>query len=578
MSELADHVERLADKEFTRAKIHISEFPKNYHAAMIIEMCRVMDFWHVQRVFAGLPPSLAMQDLDIATRGWNPALGLLLPHVQGAGVPLMESTDASALHAMSLLHQLGRYVTLSQASEMMRCGIAEGEAKAGKITLRMSERTAIDHFVDRVERETMADGSGEEDRFSKLIAATKVENLEERMAKLVFPWDPMNRGVMIGYDAEPDIDYHFIALVTKNAVNWRDAAGIHPNARIGQIAGADLTMALLLITSTYLKHISFVNIGAKKIPQLNRRMSLSIWSPMESLAKSMVDFEFLPHPLDMPTAAEAVNLIAARADQHQFFAKEVTPYFPMLLQISDAHFLQPITSILRDPFRGAREFISRRSNKDAAAIRGPREAWMVNELYHLFLGNRYQCAPSATMLKREGQILTDIDAAILDRTTGELALFQLKWQDWDTNDVRMQRSRAKNFIEDTDKWAERINGWVTEFGIPALAKALQLKLANRIEITEVRLFALGRSASKFRSYGFASRISELAACTWPQFVRLRQKIGPSQNVLRDLHDTVMKEQFRRIKLKPLPHEIRVGNTSIEFENFWNGYDETEVVA
>jgi len=374
MSELADRVERLADEEFASAKDYISGFPKNYHAAMIIEMCRVMDFWHVQRVFSELPPSLTAQDLDIATRGWNPALGLLLPYVQGAGVPFIESTDTSAMHAMSLLHQLGRYVTLSQAAQMIRCGIAEGEAKAGKITLRMSAGTAIDHFVDRIEREAVGDGSEEEDSFAKLIDATKVENLEERMAKLIFPWDPINRGVMLGYDAEPDIDYHFIARVTKNAINWRDAAGIHPDARIGQISGADLTMALLLMTSAYLKHISFVNVGAKKIPKLNRRMSLSIWSPADSLVKSMVDFEFAPHPLDTPTALEAVNLIAAKRDHHQFFAKEVTPFFPMLLQISDAHFLQPVTSILRDPFRGTREFISRRSDKDAAAIRIPREA------------------------------------------------------------------------------------------------------------------------------------------------------------------------------------------------------------
>jgi len=199
---------------------------------------------------------------------------------------------------------------------------------------------------------------------------------------------------------------------------------------------------------------------------------------------------------------------------------------------------------------------------------------MINELYHLFLGNRYQCSTGATMLKRGGKILTDIDAAILDRTTGELALFQLKWQDWDTNDVRMQRSRAKNFVEDTDKWADRIQGWIREFGTNALAKALQLKLANRIEITAVRLFALGRSASKFRSYGFESKISDLAACTWPQFVRLRQEIGPALNVIRDLHEAAVREQFRTIKLKALPHEIKVGPTLIEFENFWNGYDET----
>ena len=39
-------------------------------------------------------------------------------------------------------------------------------------------------------------------------------------------------------------------------------------------------------------------------------------------------------------------------------------------------------------------------------------------------------------------MITDIDAAVFDVTTGELGLFQLKWQDFSSSDVAKQRSKA----------------------------------------------------------------------------------------------------------------------------------------
>jgi hypothetical protein len=56
--------------------------------------------------------------------------------------------------------------------------------------------------------------------------------------------------------------------------------------------------------------------------------------------------------------------------------------------------------------------------------------------------------------------LTDIDAAVLDRTTGDLALFQLKWQDFRGATTRQTISRAKNFVGQVQKWAENTTTWI----------------------------------------------------------------------------------------------------------------------
>ena len=219
--------------------------------------------------------------------------------------------------------------------------------------------------------------------------------------------------------------------------------------------------------------------------------------------------------------------------------------------------------------------LERQSKQAQASIRKPRESWMVSELCRLFLGNRYAVVDCPTRLKRNRNTVTDIDAAVLDRTTGELGLFQLKWQDFSINDIREARSRAKNFVEQVDSWANKTQLWVNDSGARALCQTLRLKLAAHEQITAVRLFAIGRSASRFQSYGYATTSRNLAVCTWSQFVRLRYEIGPVINVLKSLHERVQREYTHPAKKKELSHEIIAADQKILLENFWNLYDDDE---
>jgi hypothetical protein len=57
-------------------------------------------------------------------------------------------------------------------------------------------------------------------------------------------------------------------------------------------------------------------------------------------------------------------------------------------------------------------------------------------------------------------------------TSGCLAVFQLKWQDFANTDVRRQRSQARNFIADVDEWAKRLKQWVQDHDVQELAKSL----------------------------------------------------------------------------------------------------------
>ena len=80
---------------------------------------------------------------------------------------------------------------------------------------------------------------------------------------------------------------------------------------------------------------------------------------------------------------------------------------------------------------------------------------------------------------------------------------------------------------------------------------------------------MGRSASRFQSYGYELKCKEIAACSWRQFVRLRYEIGPDPNVIESLHLRIREEESYPIALRPIPHEIEAAGQRIIFEDLWN---------
>lgn len=369
---------------------------------------------------------------------------------------------------------------------------------------------------------------------------------------------------MVGYGAEPEIDNYFLSLVGENVLGWRDDAGIHPDARIGNVSGHSLTSVGMLLTSFYLKHIHFVDLGRKQYADINYPMSLTIWKLPSELTESIAAFT----GMDKADVSSVLDLFTIRPTQCRYFLHERTPYLPMLIEISAGYLLAPICSIFRNPLAAVRMFEESNSHQTAASLRGPRENWMISDLCHLFLGSRYQRFDRPARLRLNGKDLTDIDAAILDLTTGDLALFQLKWQDFNTNDIRSQRSKAKNFVERVDRWTEAVESWLREFGKPALGGLLRIDG----DIAEIKPFAIGRSSARFRSYGYSLKSNSVVPCVWAQFVRLRHEVGTAEHVFRQIADRALNEAASPVQAKPIPHEIVVGGQKIRFEDLWNTYD------
>ena len=466
--------------------------------------------------------------------------------------------------AFSLLYRLGVCSLLKEKVDLVRYGIATAEYTDSKtISIRIKDRNFLSpdllefSKLNRIRADYPSNSKDLSEKF-------RVTDIKEKMKALVFPWKT-SQGTMVGYTTEPEIDNHFLSLVLEGTLNWQEEAGIHPDIDIKGCSGAHIIAITGLIVSLHLKHINFVMSGLSSIPDVNYPMSLSIWRLKSELIEMISDFTDLPSDI----VSNTINLLTVKSDQISFLDNEYTPIIPLFIEIGNFHFLSPVSSIFSNPFHRIRLLEEKSSEASKAIINNPREEWMRNELNHLFLGTRYRYIPKPVELKKNGQLISDIDAAVYDVTTGELALFQLKWQDFSTNNIRQQRSKAKNFTQQTNSWAEKINDWVQEFGAKALLNALQMKNTSP-DLTTIHLFAIGRISARFQSYSYSTK-EQIAAATWPQFIRLRHEIGPAQSVISALHKEILNESKKSIEGKPMPYTVIQDGKTIIFEDMWNAY-------
>ena len=76
-----------------------------------------------------------------------------------------------------------------------------------------------------------------------------------------------------------------------------------------------------------------------------------------------------------------------------------------------------------------------------------------------------------------------------------------------------------------------------------------------------------------QGYGIKTEAPDLAMAVWPQFVRARMEIGPSELSLRDVHARLLEEHGWVPNIQPMPATLRIANVTLHIHDFWNRTDE-----
>ncbi len=572
-SDLASRLEAHGRAELDDVAAFIDQMSDWECGALLLEVTRCLDHAHFMQ-FLTVPQGefLSQPDFDIVCRGWNVALGLLLPRVgMLRGVPAIGSSPETQRMAISVLHGAGRYVILTESAERIRHGLISAELDASGITLAISDVALLDFFHDQVDRSRLADLRSEIFPDQKPDDPDTARALRSEMAEQTFRWEQSN-GVMVGYSSTPAVDKWFSDLQASQALEWRDDAGIHPDTALPGCNGGDLMATVSVMLSFYLKHIIFVEEARKRFSDVNHHMSLTIWKTRGELVASL---EAVGSPKGIAEAV--IDLLTVRSEDAARVLDLGTPVIPMLIAISDEFLLTPASAIFQNPFRNVRLLREEGVPGLADAVRVHRENWMAKDLYSLFEGTRFQRVAGQTVLASKGRTVTDIDAAVFDWLTGELVLFQLKWQDFNSTNIRSQKSKAKNFVRGVASWGDKVTAWIDEYGVARLCQALQIKLPAGAAPSLIRLWGVGRSNARFESLGYPASDGVLTL-TWPQLVRLRHKVGLRARVFEEVARRAAEETSRPIQRQPIPYNMPCRDMRVLFKDIWSTPEEQTPTA
>lgn len=557
---------------------------------LFIEVVRAMDYWGIS-AYPGVEGNDEVeQSLDLMYWGWNRAVAELFePLDQPDAFLLMESTQGSRDFAARLMQEFGKVSLARRLADMSERGIMELTRDGGEFHSRMSE-DARAQFADAMEFDRLK--AAEERAPSSSPGWTMVSmrdairfpgmprnymalsdppamrwlrpDIEELIKPLVRPWDT-GRGIMVAYDARIEVDKHYMAEALAVATRWREDSGIHADAKLGSITGADITGVGAALISLHAKHFGCVSVAKKLFPEVSLAQSLTIWGPRDALEKSIS----LMCGSSEPAVHAIFNALAMTSQHAKRLADHSTPLIPLLFDLGNGLILRPVSCLTRNPFTAARTQHQWLDPRTEHAVAAHREDWMRQHLYAMFGGKRYIRFPGNLKLRRGGSVLTDIDAVIYDRLTGDVGLFQLKWQDYSTNDVRQLRSKATNLAAELMDWSGKVKSWIEENGISALDNSLRLKQKRGEAARSVLLFAISRSSVRTHGYGVRTDALDLAMSVWPQFVRARMEIGPSERSLRDIHARLLHEYGQMPDIHPMPASVRVAGATLHIRDLWN---------
>jgi hypothetical protein len=585
----------IADNELERLKTTIPDDP-SFCFAVLLEATRMYDFLHFGDKEIIEKYGLSFQVVDVLKSGWNLAVSFLFKRDKSfTGIPAMESTGETIASMISLLYQFGCVTLIQRTAEMVKSGILLADfispdsynftmSPDGKLQfLDQMELSYLENLEDKIEtientfyknwklseHESVHSalkeyGSFLSKRPKDQFASLKLTEVETKMLSLLKPWDS-GKGIMIEYGSSEELDWHFMAIAATAMEEFIDESGIDPDIYIENIKASDLISIVTCLVSVNLKHIEFSRLASKEYNEVSRFQTLTIWCSLSKLIKDISDFM----GMDKNIVKEVFKVISFKAQDAVLLRKHTTKFMPLIIDLENDFILRPVSSIIRNPLNTTKDLMVLRNPRIVSELIKGREVWLRGKLYGLFMGARYFRVEGNIALRINKKFVTDIDAAIYDNLTGELALFQIKWQDYHFNDIKKLRSRGKNLTEELDKWTRKVVDWISSQGLNKLSQNLRLSNDHKVTDSKIYLLGLSKNAARMKGYGFELQEKRIAICTWAQFLRNRVEVGPSDSVFGDLFKVLKEQEDWEVSATPKPVTFKMLNKEFHYDDLWN---------
>ncbi|MEJ7839034.1 MAG: hypothetical protein WKF81_09470 [Thermomicrobiales bacterium] len=235
-----------------------------------------------------------------------------------------------------------------------------------------------------------------------------------------------------------------------------------------------------------------------------------------------------------------------------------------LIDIGDGNVVLSRAGLTSQPLLFLTREIRRRSGQDYHNSSTYRETLFRKEVYDLFADKRFVTSMNRIELRsQQGNLRTDVDAAVFDRKTGSLATFELKSQDpFARSEAELTRQRD-NFLY-ANRQVSGMLDWLNRNSANELLNRVDSRTAKHFRVQNVYPFVVGRYLAHFA--GGAQQDRRAGWCTWPQLLRELERqplVASGTNPLASLFTRIKKGPVTMLDLDRLEaRTIVIGGTQV----------------
>ena len=361
------------------------------------------------------------------------------------------------------------------------------------------------------------------------------ERIKERMKHLCFVWNEH----FIGYDGDQEVENYFNDLAYLDSIN--DSEGdMYPNdVLFNNVSYGTFVNSIVDLRGYAIKHIYFVDILKKAHPELLTENLFYLIKTKDELLKLIKE----NGALSEQQAEEVLNILSLSSLNRKLFFNTQASCAP-LIRISESQYIHSCAGSLYRSFSFMLDNLTLLYPNACNGNRIKREAVFRQQLYDMM--TEFQCIDRQIVITKNGQRLTDIDATIIDRETGEIGLFQLKWQDHTSLSPKSLMSKSRNYTNEVIGWIEKITDWIENSSESEIASLFGVK-ARFIDKSKIYLFALGREHGNYS--GTAPNTPNCAWVQWYHFLNYILRVGRNKFRISDMHKDLKAESPHAISLK-----------------------------
>ena len=528
----------------------------------LLELVLAIDYYFVYVL--GLDEKRREEEIDserwdLYRHGQNKAVSLFVDQSSiQAGLSLTRSTPVHQQWADAVIQGCGRLSMCEMILDLHRYGSVELSMPSPKaIHATVRERELGIEPLEAEEFRIFSDLAAEIDEHIRGQLLAIKPGVKALMGPLVSPWEEH----FIQYDTIPEIDSYFHGQGHLWArAHYEPAQGaFHPQATFGGLPFELYQEAVVQVIAWALKHIAFCGLLLSRHKHVDIRNVLTVTAD-EALLRSPLSAGLDITESEARQVLDTLKLTPQNLHAH---APEPGVDIAPFLNINSSGVIYSNAGALGSPLRFMLAELNRQYPKDWDRAVNGREELFREELYHLFSTQRFAKAKKSLKLKHEGAVATDIDAAVLDTSTGTLGLFQLKWQDPFGASMRKRNSKMKNLLDEANRWVSVVSSILSHN--PRALDHLIGGGAGAIHDTKrVILFVVGRHFSHFS--GGVYRDSRAAWGTWPQMLRLFKESYEDSDPIAWLHK-MLQEQSPSSKTPIISqcYEMTIGEYLIRYD-------------